>query len=72
MKLNVPDEYVPLIVKGLEHYYAYTRAVNRDDSRYQRAADWFQGELARKSDSVQPDRALGRSQPRRRGSADAR
>jgi hypothetical protein len=40
MKLNIPDEYVPLIVKGLEHYYAYTRAVNRDDSRYRQAADW--------------------------------
>jgi hypothetical protein len=36
MKMNVPDEYVPLIVKGLEHYYAYTRAVQRDDSRYQK------------------------------------
>ncbi len=34
MNLNIPDEYVPLILKGLEHYYAYTRAVNRDDSRY--------------------------------------
>ena len=41
MRLNVPNEYLPLIVKSLEQYYAYTRAVNRDDSRYQQAADWF-------------------------------
>jgi len=33
MRVNVPNEYVPLIIKGLEHYYAYTRAVQRDDSR---------------------------------------
>ena len=39
MKLNIPEEYIPLIVRGLEHYYAYTRAVNRDDSRYRQAAD---------------------------------
>lgn len=49
MKMNIPDEYVPLIVKGLEHYYAYTRAVQRDDSRYRKAADWFQSELTAKS-----------------------
>jgi hypothetical protein len=49
MQMNIPDEYVPLIVKGLEHYYAYTRAVQRDDSRYQKAADWFQGQLTAKS-----------------------
>jgi hypothetical protein len=46
MKLNIPDEYVPLIVKGLEHYYAYTRAVNRDDSRYRQAADWVKHSAA--------------------------
>ncbi len=46
--MNIPDEYVPLIVKGLEHYYAYTRAVQRDDSRHQKAADWLQAELIAK------------------------
>ena len=40
MKLNIPDEYLPLIVESLEHQYAYTRAINRDDSRYRQAADW--------------------------------
>jgi hypothetical protein len=70
MKMNIPDEYMPLIVKGLEHYYAYTRAVCRDDSRYQKAADWFQGELTARSGAVaQSDRTLRSPQPRRRGSA---
>ena len=64
--MNIPDEYVPLIVKGLEHYYAYTRAVQRDDARYQKAAAWFQGELTARSHipakSVRPQRVS----PRRR------
>jgi hypothetical protein len=46
MKLNIPEEYIPLIVRGLEHYYAYTRAVNRDDSRYRQAADWVKQSAA--------------------------
>jgi hypothetical protein len=41
MKLDVPDDYVPLLITALEQYYAYTRAVQRDDTRYQQAADWF-------------------------------
>ena len=41
MKLDVPDDYVPLLITALEHHYAYTRAVQREDSRYQQAADWF-------------------------------
>jgi len=41
MKLDVPDDYVALLITALEHHYAYTRAVQRDDSRYQQAADWF-------------------------------
>ena len=45
MKLDVPDEYAPLIVTALEHYYAFTKAVQRDDSRYQEAADWFRAKL---------------------------
>ena len=41
MKLDVPDEYIPLIVTALEHYSAYARAVQREDARYQEAADCF-------------------------------
>jgi hypothetical protein len=41
MKLDVPDDYVALLIKALEHHYAYTRAVLRDDVRYQQAANWF-------------------------------
>jgi hypothetical protein len=41
MKLDVPDDYLPLIVTALEHYSAYARAAQRDDSRYQEVADLF-------------------------------
>ena len=41
MKLDVPNDYVPLLITALEHHYAYTRAVQRDDARYQQTADWF-------------------------------
>jgi hypothetical protein len=29
MKLDVPDDYVPLLITALEHHYAYTEAVQR-------------------------------------------
>ena len=41
MKLDIPDDYVPLLITALEQYYAYTRAVKREDTRYQQAANWF-------------------------------
>ena len=41
MKLDVPDDYFPLLITALEHYYAYTRAVKREDTGYQQAADWL-------------------------------
>jgi hypothetical protein len=41
MKLDVPDDHVPLLITALEHHYAYTRAVKRDDTRYQQAAEWL-------------------------------
>ena len=46
MKLDVPDDYVPLLITALEQYYAYTRAVKREDTRYQQAADWFHRQRA--------------------------
>ena len=38
MKIDVSDEELKLITEALEHYYAYTRAAQRD-SRYQELAD---------------------------------
>jgi len=41
VKIDLPEEYVPLVINALEHYYALTRARQQDDMRYQQAADWF-------------------------------
>jgi hypothetical protein len=58
MKLDIPDDYVPLIITALEQYYAYTKAVRREDSRYQQAADWFHRQ--RTAVAVEPERTLKR------------
>jgi hypothetical protein len=50
MRLDVPDDYVPLLIAALEHRYAYTRAVRREDDRYQQAADWFKRQRTSISD----------------------
>ena len=39
MKMDLSDEELKLIVEALEHYYAYTRAMQRDDARYKELAD---------------------------------
>jgi len=41
VKIDLPEEYVPLVIEALEHYDAYTRAKQHEDVRYQDAADWF-------------------------------
>ena len=50
MKLDVPDDYVPLLITALEHHYAYTKAVLREDTRYRQAADWFHRQPAQIAD----------------------
>jgi hypothetical protein len=41
MKIEIDDDAPPLIVRALEHYGAYLKASNRDDSRYQALAETF-------------------------------
>jgi len=43
MKIGLTDQEVKLIVEALEHYCAYTRATQREDSRYQELADRLKG-----------------------------
>jgi hypothetical protein len=33
MTFNFPDEYLPLLIRALEHYHAYTVATQREDQR---------------------------------------
>ena len=39
MKFELNDEDLPLIIRTLDHYYACTRAVQRDDRRYKILAE---------------------------------
>ena len=58
MKLDIPDEYLPLIVNAPEHYHAYTRAAQLEDARYQQAAEWFKRK--RQPASEAPERTTKR------------
>jgi hypothetical protein len=39
MKLDVADDDVGLVIRALEHYYAYTVATKCEDSRYRDLAE---------------------------------
>jgi hypothetical protein len=39
MKLDIPDSDLALIIKALDHYYAYTVARNAEDKQYRDLAD---------------------------------
>jgi hypothetical protein len=39
MNVKLSEEDLALIVRALDHYYAYTHAVHRDDDRYQVLAE---------------------------------
>jgi len=41
MTVNIPDDFLPLVVRALEHYHAYTHATQREDARYLQAAELF-------------------------------
>ena len=42
MKLDFPDEYIPVTIRALEQYAAYMKSTNRDDSLPTRALEVFQ------------------------------
>jgi adenine-specific DNA methylase len=50
VKLDVPDEFLPLIVTALENQCSFTRATQRDDGRFQEAAEWFKAHLPKQAD----------------------
>jgi len=59
VKIDLPEEYVPLVVNALEHYYALTRARQQDDVRYQQAADWFKRKRPGTEEPVRPPKRTG-------------
>jgi hypothetical protein len=53
VKLDIPDDYIPLILGALETQDAYTKTINRDDLRYLEAADFFKKKSV-SSESAEP------------------
>jgi len=47
MKVDLDDDELNLVVEALEHLYAYTRAAQREDSRYRELADRLKRSVAR-------------------------
>ena len=54
MKLDIPDDEIPLLVRALEHYAAYLEATKRPDDRYLALAE----QLKRK----QPEAEVARTE----------
>ena len=49
MKLEIPDEDVDLVIRALEHYYAYTVARKAEDGRYRDLAKRLKRKPAEKA-----------------------
>jgi len=64
MKFDIPDECLPLVVTALEHYHAYASSFQREDARYQEAADWFKRRRSPASEEQQPAEAETGLKPR--------
>jgi hypothetical protein len=41
VKIDLPDEYVPVTIRALENYAAYLKATNRDDRLSLEAVECF-------------------------------
>ena len=48
MTIDVPDEYLPLIIKALDNQHTAGQVLNRADDRYQDAAPLFRETVERK------------------------
>ena len=48
MRLEVPGDYIPLIVRALENQFAASQALNRQDDRYRDIGRFFREAIERK------------------------
>lgn len=61
MNLDIPDEELDLIIKSLEHYYAYTVARNAEDGRYRALADRLRRKPVEREPAPSARKAKGRA-----------
>ena len=48
MTVEIPDEYLPLIIRALDNQYTASQALNRQDDRYREMAKLFRDAVERK------------------------
>ena len=56
MTLDVPDEYLPLLIRALEQYHAYTIATQREDRRYLQVAEMIKAAERKPAQREEPSR----------------
>jgi len=59
MTFEVPDDDVDLIIRALEHYYAYTVAKKGDDARYRDLAERLKRKPPERVAAVETRRVTG-------------
>jgi hypothetical protein len=62
MTIEVPDEYLPLIIKALDNQHVASKVLNRQDDRYRDISILFKDAVERKG----PGREEGVALKRRR------
>jgi hypothetical protein len=62
MTIDVPDEYLPLIIKALDNQHVASKVLNRQDDRYRDISMLFKNAVERKG----PGREEGAGQKKRR------
>jgi hypothetical protein len=62
MIIEVPDEYLPLVIKALDNQHVASQALNRQDDRYRDISRLFKDAVERKG----PGREEGTSHTKRR------
>ena len=62
MTIEVPDEYLPLIIKALDNQHVASPVLNRQDDRYRDISGLFRDAVERKG----PGRENGMTEKKRR------
>jgi len=60
MTLDLPDEYLPLLVRALEQYHAYTVATQREDRRYLQAAELIKASQRKPPQREEPSKKVNK------------
>lgn len=65
--VEIPDEYLPLIIKAFDNRHTAGQVLNRADDRYRNAANPFRDAVGRKGDARETGSSQKKRQRRRAG-----